>query len=57
MLRGRPSFIAFLAGGVVVRVFQEPPEVFALLAVSVFVGLPPGKARLRRRMGAASRAP
>jgi hypothetical protein len=38
-----------LSGVRFARRFQEPPEVFALRAVSVFVSLPAGKARLRRR--------
>jgi len=37
-----------LAGGVVLRSFQEPPGLVALRAVSLAVCLPPGKARLRR---------
>jgi len=43
-----------LASGSAVRKFQEPSEVLALLAVSVFVSLPAGKARLRRRLAVLS---
>jgi hypothetical protein len=43
-----------LAGGRSQRRFQEPPEVVAVRAVLVFVSLPAGKARLRRRMVAVS---
>jgi hypothetical protein len=42
--------VPLLASGVSVQAFQEPPEVFALRAVLVFVSLPAGKARLRRRV-------
>ena len=44
----------FLAVGISVQSVQEPPEVLALWSVSVFVCLPPGKARLRRRVSVAS---
>jgi hypothetical protein len=48
-LRGRPSFIRFLAGGVVALVFQEPAKVGSGSSVLLSaVGLPPGEARLRR---------
>jgi hypothetical protein len=43
-----------LASGDLGYAFQEPPEVFAPRAVSFVVSLPPGKARLRRRLVALS---
>jgi hypothetical protein len=43
-----------LASGCSLKRFQEPPQVVVLRTVLVLVGLPPGKARLRRRMTALS---
>jgi hypothetical protein len=46
---GRPSFIGFLAGGVLLQKPTEPAERAIVDRLVLSVSLPPGQAGLRRR--------